>query len=67
MLRSFTLSLAGRQMRPLVYQAFQIGAGLGTGTLFSDVIGTDANQSVIGSMPPQYIYKDFQIKYKCFY
>ena len=57
---SFTLSLAGANATASV-SGLAIGAGAGTGTLFSDVIGTDANQSVIGSTAaPQYIYKDFK-------
>ena len=57
---SFTLSLAGANATASV-SGLAIGAGAGTGTLFSDVIGADANQSVIGSTAaPQYIYKDFK-------
>jgi hypothetical protein len=57
---SFTLSLAGANATASV-SGLAIGAGAGTGTLFSDVIGTDPNQSVIGSTAaPQYIYKDFK-------
>jgi len=57
---SFTLSLAGANATASV-SGLAIGAGAGTGTLFSDVIGAEANQSVIGSTAaPQYIYKDFK-------
>ena len=57
---SFTLSLAGANATASV-SGLAIGAGAGTGTLFSDVIGADANQSVIGSTAaPQYVYKDFK-------